>query len=173
MCKTMKYLAIILLAAPVFAFACGDRGTSQLGNFAPSTSHSLVQHNTGQEIVIDASFIDKLITNPSQALFNENRYELYYLVSRGNKKALFAGLRSLAYILENPTHIIECDHKVEIYKKDEIAHTLSRSEDFHEVACELSPHERELVFSYYKSNKHLYQLIYDAPWEFSLCESIN
>ena len=165
----MKYLLLGLLLWPIFALACPGTSNLQLGHFIQSTDAINHSNNKNKTVVIDTGFVKQLLTTPTAELFHKNRYELYYLVSRGDKQALLAGLKSLAYILKNPAYITECDKKVEIYKKEEIAHTLSRSESFSNSVCELTADERQIIFDYYQANKQLYQLAYDAPWEFDAC----
>lgn len=165
------FLLSCFLFAPALSFACDQDGSSKLGYFQPGnqTAENISPGDT--VISIDTSFIPALLKDPSPEVFNANRYELYYLVSRGNDQALLAGLKALAYILKHPTYTIECDHKVELYNKNEIAHTLSRSLNFSTVSCKLPADERERVYSFYKSNPHLFQSMFDAPWEYDACES--
>lgn len=165
----MKYILFLFCLCPALANACPQADSTQLGHFIPSKNNNWASKQENNTVVLDLTFIDDLVDSPSVELFNQHRYELYYLVAREHKQALLAGLKILAYILKNPTYITECDRKVEIHKKEEIAHTLSRSENFSTMVCRLSDNERKLIFSYYKNNRHLYQLSYDAPWEFNSC----
>lgn len=115
-------------------------------------------------LVMDTRFVATLLEKPDGALFDANRNELLYLVSRNDDAAIRAGFAVLAVLLRRPQTFIEGDREYQRYGKEELAFALSRTERAPEVLCRLPPADRALVVAFYQHNPVLWRNV-DPPWQ--------
>ncbi len=115
-------------------------------------------------LVLDTRFVAVLLEKPAGALFDANRNELLYLISRNDDEAVGAGVAVLVELLRNPETFIEGDRTYQRYGKEELAFALSRTEAMPRVLCRLPAADRERVVAFYQHNTVLWRNT-DPPWQ--------
>lgn len=162
-------LLFLLLLSDKQVLACGESERFSIGGYGRygyETNYGETTKVNSDSVVIDKSFIDKLINNPTGKEFSKNKYELYYLISIKDKKALKAGLFTLLDLLKNPEYITECDKKVQLYGIKELAFNIARNPDIVTEICVLKPDDWKLVLQYYEKDIQLWGIGYDFPlWQ--------
>ncbi|PJK07491.1 hypothetical protein CO608_10095 [Lysobacteraceae bacterium NML08-0793] len=160
----MRFLLVTLLAAalPASALACGKKDPLDFAPFVANASPNVQQQ--GALLQLDTRFVAALQKQPDGKRFDENRNELLYLIARQDAAAVDAGIKVLAHLLQHPEYVTECNARQELYDKEELAFTLSRSEPVFAALCALPAAERTRVLSYYQANPVLWRNI-DAPWQ--------
>jgi hypothetical protein len=154
-------LASFLLSAPTIAIACGNDVAVTFGDYSSQTSPYVTF--AGDKVTIDMSFLDEIIRRPSGLLLDENRPELLYLMASNDRRAAHAGAVLLAHLIQNPTFVVECDTRRELFGKEELALALSRSVHAPAAICAI-PHQcRSMIVDFYRAHQSLWTNI-DPPW---------
>ncbi len=162
-------LVLFLSFASGQILACGTVKNFHIGGYnryQESENIGNASKKSENSIIIDTSFVDSLLKNPTGKELNKNKYELFYLISIGDEKALRAGTYVLLDLLKNPEYTIECDKKVQIYGLKELAFNIGRSEQANSELCKLKPDDWALLIKFYSKDIQLWGYGYDFPlWE--------
>ena len=104
MTKTVLLFVFFLMVQ--VAFGCADSELFDFGGYSVSDSGEYSFGNSARQdgnlVIIDTSFINLVLQNPTGQELQKNREELFYLISRGSKQALLAGIKVFLHILEHP-----------------------------------------------------------------------
>lgn len=162
-------ILLISLLASSQILACGNTKKFHIGEYGRYLEKQLIGNATkrsGEKITINTKFVDSLLNNPNANELNKNKYELFYLISIGDIKALRAAIYVLVDVLKNPEYIIECDTKVPAFPVKELAFNIGRSEEANNELCKLSPDDWTMVIKFYNKDIQLWGYGYDLPlWE--------